>query len=127
MYVMDRKELKIGDMIYRPCCNDVVREIRTNGIIGLDNNRGIIGFKDLKPIPLKDKLLERLGFEHISNGNYHKQIDNFYLLLIELVESYSIEITDCCLGNMICDKNIKYIHQLQHELYDAGVKFKIEL
>ena len=24
-------------------------------------------------------------------------------------------------------KNIKYLHQLQHELFDAGVKLKIEL
>ena len=124
---MDIRELRIGDIIYRPCCNDTVVEIRKNGIIGLERNRGVIPFKNLKPIPLTDKWLERLGFEHISNGNYHKQIDNFDLLLIELVESYSIEITDCCLGNIMCNKNIKYLHQLQHELYDAGIEFKIEL
>ena len=124
---MDIRELRIEDRVYRPCCNDTVVEIRKNGIIGLERNRGVIPFKDLKPIPLKDKLLERLGFEPIFSSNYHKQIDSFDLRLISLVKGYSIEITDCCLGNMICDKNIKYIHQLQHELYDAGVKFKLKL
>ena len=124
---MNRKELKFGDRIYRPDCYDIVREIRTNGIIGEDSFLGVIPFKNLKPIPLTDKLLERLGFEPIFNGDYHKQIDNFDLLLVDLVESYGIEITDCCLGNMICDKRINYLHQLQHELFDAGVEFKIEL
>ena len=125
--MMDRRDLKFGDIIYRPDCYDIVREIRTNGIIGEDSFLGVIPFKNLKPIPLTDKWLERLGFEPIFSGNYHKQIDSFDLRLISLVKGYSIEITDCCLGDMICDKNIKYIHQLQHELYDAGVKFKLKL
>ena len=124
---MDIRELIIEDRVYRPCCNDTVVEIRKNGIIGLERNRGVIPFKDLKPIPLKDKLLERLGFEPIFNGNYHKHIDNFDLLLIDLVTSYEIVIEDYDLGRMMGNKSIKYLHQLQHELYDAGVEFKIEL
>ena len=81
----------------------------------------------LEPIPLTDKLLERLGFEPIFNGNYHKHIDNFDLLLIDLVTSYEIVIEDYDLGRMMGNKSIKYLHQLQHELYDTGVEFKIEL
>ena len=30
-------------------------------------------------------------------------------------------------GTNESSKNIKYLHQLQHELFDAGVELKIEL
>ena len=56
---MDIRELRVGDIIYRPDCNDTVVEIRANGIIGLDHNRGIIPFESLEPISLTDELLEK--------------------------------------------------------------------
>ena len=39
------QELRIGDIIYRTDCYDIVREIKTNGIIGEDSLRGVIPFR----------------------------------------------------------------------------------
>ena len=60
---MERNELMVGDWVYRPDCHDKVKEIRENGIIGEDSFRGLIGFSELKPIPLTTEILEKNGFD----------------------------------------------------------------
>ena len=126
---MDIRELRIDDRVSHNGDIGKVIEIKTTHVrlMFKDGTSYLYNVNELEPIPITDKWLERLGFGPIFSGNYHKQIDSFDLRLISLVKGYSIEIADCCLGNMICDKNIKYIHQLQHELFDAGVELKIEL
>lgn len=48
---MKASELMIDDFVYRFDCYDQVKEIKNNGIVGLDHLRGLIPFNELKPIP----------------------------------------------------------------------------
>ena len=124
---MDIRELRVGDIIYRPDCNDTVVEIRANGIIGLDHNRGIIPFESLEPISLTDELLEKIGFNSNNNGEYINTIGTVCLSIVKLSNCYYGMFIDYNMSNDLLDKPIKYLHQLQHELWDAGIELKIEL
>ena len=124
---MDIRELRVGDIIYRPDCNDTVVEIRANGIIGLDHNRGIIPFESLEPISLTDELLEKIGFNSNNNGEYINTIGTVCLSIVKLSNCYYLMFIDYNMSNDLLDKPIKYLHQLQHELWDAGIELKIEL
>lgn len=66
---MEANELMIGNWVYRPDCYDVVKEIRANGIIGSDSLRGLISFKEIKPIPLTAEILEKNGFYYGYTSN----------------------------------------------------------
>lgn len=68
---MNIKELRVGNNIWRPCCYDEVVEIRENGIIGLDNLRGLISYSEIEPIPITEELLLKIGFKKEKDGYLH--------------------------------------------------------
>ena len=72
---MKSTDLMIGDWVYRPDCYSKVKEIRENGIIGLDHLRGIISFEELKPIPLTPEILEKNGFVYDSEDKQDEGAD----------------------------------------------------
>lgn len=143
---MNNKDLQIGDIIYRPDCYDRVVEIRSNGIIGLDANRGLIPFSELKPIQLTKEILEKNGFENIPYAG----IDcNEIWLLHEMAyygKSFPLNTDDIMLRCSISEQcwliffniggihsdfrtitNIYYVHELQHLLRLCKIDKKIEL
>ena len=74
-------------------------------------------------------LLEKIGFtqvsKHLGDGiDYRFSNDNecriWHTLLNNSSYEYNIHTNES-------SKNIKYLHQLQHELFDAGIELKIEL
>ena len=122
---MEAKDLMIGDWVYRPDCHSKVKEIRENGIIGVDPFRGIIGFKELEPIPLTTKILKKNGWE---KGNIDVEDDDvqygcaygsFYFTWWKKVKLLSCYFNDDDAGlhyEMISELPTKYVHELQHAL-----------
>jgi len=130
---MEANELMIGDWVYRPDCYDKVKEIRQNGIIGLDNLRGLIGFSEIKPIPLTPEILEKNGFEkalQISDtepfdtdeeGNKHYSYNKTFW------GWYQQDNIFCIPANGMGWLYIKYVHQLQHALRLCKIEKEIIL
>ena len=113
---MDIKELRIGNNIWRPCCYDEVVEIRENGIIGLDNLRGLISYGEIEPIPITEELLLKIGFKKGQGNGYASYNINPY-------DGHIIEVAFYDSGidvfiRFICGKchlrSIKYFHELQN-------------
>ena len=73
---MEAKELRIGNKILRPCCYDEVVEVREDGIIGLDSLRGLLTYGEIKPIPVTEELLLKIGFKEKRNGYLHYRDNN---------------------------------------------------
>ena len=118
---MKSTDLMIGDWVYRPDCYSKVKEIRENGIIGLDHLRGIISFEELKPIPLTPEILEKNGFESCKEG-YDIGIPLLYW------DKYCTAVcgwTHC--SNIIEVFDCRYVHELQHLFKLCGIDKKIEL
>lgn len=119
---MKSTDLMIGDWVYRPDCYSKVKEIRENGIIGLDHLRGIISFEELKPIPLTPEILEKNGFVYDSED---KLFEDIYPRISMLYSQYRlVENGGINYGEM---SEIKYVHQLQHALRLCGIDKEIEL
>lgn len=76
---MKSTDLMVGDIIYRPDCYDKVVEIRLNGIIGKDSNRGLIPFSELKPIEITPEILEKNGFGF--GGGYIYKLDDSQMVI----------------------------------------------
>jgi hypothetical protein len=122
---MEKEDLKIGNIIWRPCCNDEIVEIRENGIIGLDKLRGLISFNELKPITLTKELLLKNGFK--ENGNYLEYTNNEDELYIEFLGKYirigharmyhcPEDVTECECSSEI-DLPSPFVHTLQNIWY----------
>lgn len=131
----------IGDWVYRPDCYSRVKEIRENGIIGLDPFRGIIGFKELEPIPLTTEILEKNGFEKVLDEDgtecyrYYNSAGDGYIK-ISLYNGgdgdWSIEIINYEKfdnNEIVYNNNFIFlkVHQLQHALKICGIDKEIEL
>lgn len=113
---MTQEELQIGDWLYRPDCYDRVVEIRLNGIIGQDSNRGLIPFSELKPIEITPEILEK-NFEKDPNwiDGYKLNHDvHIYKLMV-----WNIEYMDLVA--------IRYVHELQHALRLCKIEKEIIL
>jgi hypothetical protein len=113
---MDIKELRVGNTIWRPCCYDEVVEIRENGIIGLDNLRGLISYGEIEPIPITEELLLKIGFKKgQGNGYVSYEINPYDGHIIEV--AFYISGIDVFI-RFICGKchlrSIKYFHELQN-------------
>lgn len=122
MEKLNCKSLMIGDWVYRPDCFDQVKEIRQNGIIGLDSARGLIPFLELEPIPLIPEILEKNGF--------HEKWDRDIKLMacdtitIEICNNYKLYKD----GKMYLRRVLAplyYVHQLQHALRLCGITREI--
>lgn len=114
---MEANELRIGNLVWRPCYNDKVVEIRENGIIGLDNLRGIIPFSELKPVPITKKwIAEHLTamkpiLDNAYNLEYNTNNDQF-----ELVGDDEITVV-----------SVQFVHDLQNAVFVlTGEEMEIE-
>lgn len=125
MEKLNCKSLMIGDWVYRPDCFDQVKEIRQNGIIGLDSARGLIPFSQLEPIPLIPEIFEKNEFtlKEDEKGMYGVTIAPYYTrddVPFEVFcdgEPFAIWFKD--------PVNIEYIHELQHALRLCGITREI--
>lgn len=132
---MKANELMIGNLIYRPCCTDKVVEIRSNGIIGCDNLRGLIPFSEIEPIKITEEWLLNNGFEksyeEIFKFNYYtKEVDGNY---IEIKTDYSnidenhvvchVDNKDRCTIGLA---DIQYVHQLQNFLTVLNIEMEVK-
>lgn len=125
---MKAQDLRIGNVIMRPCCIDKVVEIHKNGIIGIDRLRGLITFKELEPIIItKDILLEN-GFKFSSKGDYCEYTDNEDELCIEFLGKYirigyarmfhcPEDVTECEYSSEIDLPSPLFVHTLQNIWY----------
>ena len=117
---MDIRELRIGDKVTYLDRIVTIRTIYDTGHVEFLMKDGdhcfvfTVGINGVDPIVLTDELLDKIGFKY-SNGIF--EVKNFkYNLFTSQVHSER------------CHKSgIIYLHQLQHELYDAGIELKIEL
>ena len=138
---MEKEELQINDLVYRPECYDEVVEIRSNGIIGLDQNRGLIPFSELKPIEITPKILEKNGFKKMSNSPYVMLfvwstggVAKFADVTIQVMQDHADKWRWDALGlkihlyrGDITLYKIRYVHELQHALRLCKIDKKIEL
>lgn len=124
---MDIRELRIEDRVSHNGEAGVVVEIKTTHVrlMFKDNTSGLYNVNELKPIPLTDELLKKIGFNSNNSGEYINIIGRVCLSIIELSNCYYLVFVNYDMGNDLLDKPIKYLHQLQHELYDAGIELKI--
>ena len=120
---MKAKELMIGDWVYRPDCYDQVKEIRHDGVIGIDNMRGLITFSELEPIPLTAEILENNGFTRFGTG-YILKGEHFGLDNPSIPSNY---LDNYWLRISIKAVHIEYVHQLQHALRLCGIDKEIVL
>ena len=125
---MDIRELRIGDWIETHGYSKV-------SSIGDDNfvyvrhygPRFKLLAVDCNPIPLTDELLEKIGAKEINiEGFHYLYIGNKEQSVLLHHSRYAYVFTTECYVISV-RKPIKYLHQLQHELYDAGIEIKIEL
>ena len=130
---MDIRELRIGDKVEYLGRIVTIRAIYETGHVEflMNNLDHLIEFtincKDVESIPLTDELLKKIGFNSNNNGEYINTIGTVCLSIVKLSKCYYLVFVDYDMGNDLLDKPIKYLHQLQHELFDAGVELKIEL
>lgn len=127
---MKANELMIGDWVYRPDCYDQVKEIRQNGIIGLDSARGLIPFSELEPIPITIEFLERNKFKIDKVPDYEDLGIEEYHCRLQCKDSRGFDVemrykTDYNMAEifiythssvhstMDIRMQIKYVHQLQ--------------
>jgi len=132
---MDTRDLRIGDFVYYEDRKCKIREISRSQVaicMGKLYRFGYLDISDIQPIPLTDELLEKIGFKNKIRAShslgYRFVSDTCYALIWHIKESDAYLIRT--LNNesvMIGEKRISYLHQLQHELYDAGIDIKIEL
>lgn len=126
---MDIRELRIGDKVTYVGRIVTIRAIYETGHVEFLMKDGdhVIEFtvncKDVEPILLTDKLIKKIGFLNINHIWYHL---GELVLLRRLKHNYQIYITDCG-SHYEINKIIKYIHQLQHEIWETGIELKIEL
>lgn len=81
----------------------------------------------LRPIPLTDELLLNIGAKEIEIvGHHYLYIGNKEQSILLHHSRYAYVLT-AEYYRISVRKPIKYLHQLQHELYDAGIELKIEL
>lgn len=123
---MKAEELRIGNIIWRPCCTDKVVEIKNDGIIGIDRMRGLITFKELEPIIITKEILLENGFK--ENGSYFEYTDNEDELCIQFLGKYirigyakmfhcPEDVTECEYGSEIDLPSPLFVHTLQNIWY----------
>ena len=126
---MKKNEVRIGNITDK----GRVKYLFSHGIILGD---GItFNFDELKPVPLNDEWMLKLGFKKVKNNGYINGYE--YIRKIDSVEfngigkfNYNktgeIIVTVDCRGNYICN-NLNYVHQVQN-LYFAlsGTEIKIK-
>ena len=125
---MDIRELSIGSCVKAVLDNGeteatiygFVSQITNEGVwLCKSSNKGdmMFDYSDIQPILLTDKLLKNIGFTHMGDSRF--ALTDAALLKYDAINYMFV--------TRYTHKLIKYLHQLQHELYDAGIELKIEL
>lgn len=127
---MESQELRIGNNIWRPCCYDEVVEIRENGIIGLDNLRGLISYGEIEPIPITEELLLKIGFEKGQGDGYASYKINPYdghIIEVTIHESGIDAFIQYIFGSCHL-RSIKHLHELQNIVFTiTGKELEVRL
>ena len=125
---MNIRELRIEDRVSHNGDIGKVIEIKTThvGLMFKDGTSYLYNINELEPIPLTEELLEKIGFNSNNNGEYINTIGTVCLSIVKLSNCYFLMFIDYNMSNVL-DKPIKYLHKLQHELWDVGIELKIEL
>ena len=116
---MDIRELRIEDRVSHNGDIGEVVEIKTNHVRLLfkDDTSYLYNVNELDPIPLTDELLKKIGFTPMGDSRF--ALTDAALLKYDAINYMFV--------TRYTHKLIKYIHQLQYELFDAGIELKIEL
>ena len=115
---MDIRELRIEDRVSHNGDIGEVVEIKTTHarLLFKDDTSYLYNVNELEPIPLTDELLKKIGFECHYTVPIYEYGNCMYDLMFNSFHYLS------------CDKNnIKYLHQLQHEIWETDIELKIEL
>ena len=121
---MNAKELMIGDWVIntegKEQIRDVVRKISPE-FLGLRYSRRYVPIECIEPIPLTPELLVANGFKEEIVGHVTKNgISDFPLyslnenIRLEYPEGQVLTIIGNDKNNIFINKNIQYVHQLQH-------------
>ena len=149
---MDIRSLKIGDIVTTngiPACSkrgDWYKIVAIDGKDTFTDNKGVehIGnvsiesVEDksayiggawanyLEPIPITDELLEKLGFKYTRPNGWwiNNKCYNIGILKYEKYYHFSYEGT---ILDIPISKSIKYLHELKHEMFDAGIELEIKI
>lgn len=130
---MNIQDLRVGDFVYQ---EDKIGKILAIGpeqiSICIGKKYKYVYISDIQPIPITDELLEKMGFDNtirVDKSRCYKFASNkntIYIWHTYKMNKYSIMTLDNT-SSMIGEKRVSYLHQLQHELYDAEIDIKIEL
>ncbi len=81
----------------------------------------------LEPIPITDELLEKVGFNFAGFDGY-RMCEKYYNLGIKKYnEYYHFSYNGTVISDYPISKAIRYLHELQHEMFDAGIEFEIKI
>ena len=122
---MKAEELMIGDWLYHVDDVDIsnpqiVTGILSNGEIYVD---GVISdISDYNPIPLTPEILEKNGFELLTDTWYFKPKER-KPIHIRFVDEHIVVSINCSIIPM----GLKHVHQLQHALRLCGISKEIVL
>ena len=119
---MNIKDLKIGDKVLSPNGEIITVIGMGQNVVCYGENKNILATY-LEPIPLNDDILKELGFEHWNDSQIPKL--SFWSASTININHFG----DCDDWKVISPsgmKHIMYLHQLQHEAWDAGAKLNFE-
>lgn len=129
--MVDVRELRIGNFFKISVCDNFrVDEIykKEDRFYYVKNNIGYNGsylygvVEDLQPIPLTEELLMKCGMNECEDASivrYAKRNDKFKMnIMIYGLEKYFTYINNVESGEMVCSKEVKYLHQLQNIYFD---------
>ena len=121
---MDIQELRIGDKVEYLGKIVTIRAIYNSGNVEFksnDNDGRIVYIsvpvENVQPIVLTDEIIKKIGFAHIGDSRF--ALTDAALLKYDAINYMFV--------TRYTHKLIKYIHQLQHEIWEAGIELKIEL
>jgi hypothetical protein len=128
---MDIRELRIEDRVSHNGDIGEVVEIKTThvGLMFKDDTSYLYNVNELEPIPLTDELLCKIGIIPYMRANLSTYYTIKDFCQLDYISNMGIYTFTAESGKQYIRtrKHINYLHQLQHELYDSGVEFKIEL
>lgn len=123
----------IGDWVYNTHNQryEQVQEIHS-GHVMLDYN-DLYDYDEIEPVPLTPEILERNGFEKLSEGIFLLEDleDNYWVKFYSKDTNYTCGVYDYidldCGCISIREMPIEYVHELQNALRLCGIENKIRL
>ena len=124
---MDIRELRIEDRVSHNGDIGKVVEIKTTHarLLFKDDTSYLYNVNELEPIPLTDELLLNIGAKEIKIVEHHYLYIGNKEQSILLHHSRYAYVLTAEYYRISVIKPIKYLHKLQHELYDAGIELKL--